>query len=151
MEIEEKITDSLNGMKYGFIFLLGMLLFSSCVSKKVLVEEQDKTKQYARNLNDCDIMILDVILPGINGYELCRRIREKKESVPILMLTALGTTDDKIAGFDAGADDYLVKPFEFQELLARIRALNSNLRCFKGSRFGIEPRQEIGTTRNQNH
>lgn len=73
--------------------------------------------------NNYDIMILDVILPGINGYELCRRIRESKESVPILMLTALGTTDDKISGFDAGADDYLVKPFEFQELLARIRAL----------------------------
>ncbi|HYQ58316.1 MAG TPA: response regulator transcription factor [Draconibacterium sp.] len=73
--------------------------------------------------NDYDILILDVILPSVNGIELCRRIREKKSAVPILMLTALGTTDDKIEGFDAGADDYLVKPFEFQELLARIRAL----------------------------
>ena len=73
--------------------------------------------------NDYDLMILDVILPSINGFELCSRIREKKPSVPILMLTALGTTEDKVAGFDAGADDYLVKPFEFQELLARIRAL----------------------------
>lgn len=73
--------------------------------------------------NDYDIMILDVILPSVNGYELCRRIREKKTSVPILMLTALGTTEDKVSGFDAGADDYLVKPFEFEELLARIRAL----------------------------
>lgn len=73
--------------------------------------------------NEYDILILDVILPSVNGYELCRRIREKKTSVPILMLTALGTTDDKISGFDAGADDYLVKPFEFQELLARLRAL----------------------------
>lgn len=73
--------------------------------------------------NDYDILILDVILPSVNGIELCRRIREKKSAVPVLMLTALGTTDDKIEGFDAGADDYLVKPFEFQELLARIRAL----------------------------
>ena len=73
--------------------------------------------------NNYDILLLDVILPLINGYELCRRIREKKPLVPVLMLTALGTTDDKLTGFDSGADDYLVKPFEFKELLARIRAL----------------------------
>ncbi len=73
--------------------------------------------------NVYDIILIDVVLPYINGYELCRRIREKNQQVPILMLTALGTTDDKIAGFDAGADDYLVKPFEFLELLARIKSL----------------------------
>ena len=73
--------------------------------------------------NSYDILLLDVILPLINGYELCRRIREKKPNVPVLMLTALGTTSDKLTGFDSGADDYLVKPFEFKELLARIRAL----------------------------
>jgi len=72
---------------------------------------------------DIDLIILDVILPNINGYELCKRIREKGIHVPVLMLTALGTTDDKVTGFDAGADDYLVKPFEFDELLARIKAL----------------------------
>jgi two-component system, OmpR family, copper resistance phosphate regulon response regulator CusR len=72
---------------------------------------------------DYDIIILDVILPYFNGYELCRKIRDKKPVIPILMLTALGTTEDKVSGFDAGADDYLVKPFEFKELLARIRAL----------------------------
>lgn len=70
-----------------------------------------------------DLIILDVILPYINGIELCNRIREKGMQVPVLMLTALGTTEDKIAGFDAGTDDYLVKPFEFAELLARIKAL----------------------------
>jgi DNA-binding response OmpR family regulator len=70
-----------------------------------------------------DLIILDVILPGMNGFELCRKIRETQTEVPILMLTALGTTDDKIDGFDSGADDYLVKPFEFAELLARIKAL----------------------------
>lgn len=73
--------------------------------------------------NDYDIMILDVILPCFNGFELCKRIRVQKPTVPILMLTALGTTEDKVAGFDAGADDYLLKPFEFKELLARIKAL----------------------------
>jgi two-component system copper resistance phosphate regulon response regulator CusR len=70
-----------------------------------------------------DLIILDVILPYTNGHELCKSLREKGLQVPVLMLTALGTTEDKITGFDAGADDYLVKPFEFAELLARIKAL----------------------------
>jgi len=70
-----------------------------------------------------DLIILDNLLPGLSGLEVCRRIRENHSMVPILMLTALGETDDKIRGLDAGADDYLVKPFAFQELLARIRAL----------------------------
>jgi two-component system copper resistance phosphate regulon response regulator CusR len=73
--------------------------------------------------NNYDVIIIDVILPFVNGYELCRRIRENKQQTPVLMLTALGTTEDKVTGFDAGADDYLVKPFEFQELLARIKSL----------------------------
>ena len=71
-----------------------------------------------------DLIILDVVLPYINGYELCKRIRENGLDVPILMLTALSATSDKVSGFDAGADDYLVKPFEFEELLARINALS---------------------------
>ncbi|AIZ63613.1 transcriptional regulator [Hymenobacter sp. DG25B] len=70
-----------------------------------------------------DLIILDQMLPGLNGLDVCRRIRAENTRVPILMLTALGETDDKIRGLDAGADDYLVKPFAFQELLARIRAL----------------------------
>lgn len=73
--------------------------------------------------NEYDLIILDVILPQKNGLEVCREIRPFKPGVPILMLTALGSTDDKIMGLDSGADDYLVKPFVFQELLARIRAL----------------------------
>ncbi|MBC6988812.1 MULTISPECIES: response regulator [Hymenobacter] len=74
-------------------------------------------------VNGYDLIILDQLLPGMSGLEVCRRIRAQNSSVPILMLTALGETDDKIRGLDAGADDYLVKPFAFQELLARIRAL----------------------------
>lgn len=71
-----------------------------------------------------DLIILDQLLPGLSGLEVCRQVRAQNSSVPILMLTALGETDDKIRGLDAGADDYLVKPFAFQELLARIRALS---------------------------
>ena len=70
-----------------------------------------------------DCLILDQMLPGLSGLEVCRRVRAHDPGVPILMLTALGETDDKIRGLDAGADDYLVKPFAFAELLARLRAL----------------------------
>lgn len=70
-----------------------------------------------------DIIILDVVLPGFNGFEVCKRIRKLDSNTPVLMLTALGTLDDKVTGLDSGADDYLTKPFHFQELLARLRAL----------------------------
>src|ERR1700722_7114458 len=70
-----------------------------------------------------DLVITDILLPGINGIEVCRSIRRELPDIPIIMLTALGTTDDKVEGFDAGANDYLVKPFDFRELHARIRAL----------------------------
>lgn len=69
------------------------------------------------------LIISDIIVPGINGIELCKELRKSDDQTPVLMLTALGTTDDKVVGFDAGADDYLVKPFEFKELIARVRAL----------------------------
>ena len=74
--------------------------------------------------NDYHVILLDVIIPITNGIDLCAKIKQFKPNVPILMLTALGTTDDKLTGFEAGADDYLVKPFEFAELLARIKALS---------------------------
>lgn len=70
-----------------------------------------------------DLLITDIIVPNINGIELCKDIKTIKPQLPIIMLTALGTMDDKIEGFDAGADDYLVKPFEMRELIARIKAL----------------------------
>ncbi|MFN3803116.1 response regulator transcription factor [Belliella pelovolcani] len=70
-----------------------------------------------------DLVITDLILPRINGLELSKQLRAKYPQVPIIMLTALGTTDDKVEGFDAGADDYLVKPFDFRELLARVKTL----------------------------
>lgn len=70
-----------------------------------------------------DLIILDVILPKQSGIDTCREIRAKNIDTPILLLTALGTTDDKVTGLEAGADDYLVKPFHFKELLARVKAL----------------------------
>jgi two-component system copper resistance phosphate regulon response regulator CusR len=74
-------------------------------------------------LYNYDLFILDVVIPGISGLDLCKKLKKLFPAVPVLMLTALGTTDDKLIGFDAGADDYLVKPFEFRELLARIKVL----------------------------
>jgi two-component system, OmpR family, copper resistance phosphate regulon response regulator CusR len=73
--------------------------------------------------NPYDLLITDIILPEINGLNLCRKLRESGFETPILLLTALSTTTDIITGLDAGADDYLGKPFEFSELMARIRAL----------------------------
>lgn len=70
-----------------------------------------------------DVVILDIVIPGLNGFDVCRTVKKEKPHVPVLMLTTLGTTSDKVTGFDAGADDYLVKPFEFEELLARLKAL----------------------------
>ncbi|MEP7346303.1 MAG: response regulator transcription factor, partial [Gemmatimonadaceae bacterium] len=72
---------------------------------------------------NADIIVLDVMLPGGSGFDLCRELRRASVSVPILMLTARDAVDDRVTGLDAGADDYLVKPFAFRELLARIRAL----------------------------
>ncbi|MCX2575533.1 response regulator transcription factor [Pedobacter sandarakinus] len=79
--------------------------------------------------NHFDLIILDIMLPGINGLELCRMVKEVKPSTPIIMLTALGTTENVVNGLDNGADDYLIKPFKFAELFARIRML---LRRYSG-------------------
>ena len=70
-----------------------------------------------------DLLILDVMLPGVDGFTLCRELREQGLTLPVLMLTARDATADKVTGLDSGADDYLVKPFAFEELLARIRTL----------------------------
>lgn len=73
--------------------------------------------------NVFQLVISDIILPKLDGFELCREIRKLNEKIPVLMLTALGSADDKLDGFDAGADDYMVKPFDFRELIARVKVL----------------------------
>lgn len=80
----------------------------------------------ARNLfvqGEFNLFILDIMMPGINGLQLCKYIREQDQHTPILMLTAMGTVEDRVNGLDTGADDYLVKPFHLKELLARVSAL----------------------------
>lgn len=71
--------------------------------------------------NKFDLIVTDVVMPKLNGIDFCKKLRENQIDTPLIMLTALGMTADKIAGFDAGSDDYLVKPFDFAELLARIK------------------------------
>lgn len=70
-----------------------------------------------------DLLLLDIMLPGINGYDICRKVKEQKPELPIIMITARGKEVDKVAGLDLGADDYVSKPFSIPELLARIRAV----------------------------
>ncbi len=92
-------------------------------SYAVDVAEDGEDALYQASINDYDVIILDVLLPHRDGFEVCRELRARGDSIPILMLTARATVDDRVAGFDAGADDYLTKPFSFRELLARVRAL----------------------------
>lgn len=70
-----------------------------------------------------DVIVMDINLPKMNGFDVVQSIRQEQNRTPVLMLTAMGSVDDKLTGFEAGADDYLVKPFEFRELMARLRAL----------------------------
>lgn len=84
-----------------------------------------------------DLLILDIILPGYNGFKVCKQVRLKKKELPILMLTALGTIRDKVQGFENGADDYLTKPFHFEELLARINALTRRNTAVSGKIYTV--------------
>ena len=92
-------------------------------SYAVDVVEDGEAALYQTSINDYDLILLDVLLPQRDGFEVCRELRSREYETPILMLTARATIDDRVTGFDAGADDYLTKPFSFRELLARIRAL----------------------------
>jgi two-component system copper resistance phosphate regulon response regulator CusR len=110
IEDEKKIADSLQqGLEEtGYTVKVA---YDGTIGEKIFLQQ------------DIDLVLLDVNLPGINGLELCKRFRQKKSGVAILMLTTLSSLPDKIDGFNAGADDYLAKPFSFAELVVRIRAL----------------------------
>ena len=88
-------------------------------------------------MNNYDLILLDVMMPKINGFDVCKNIKNQKPDIPILLLTAKGTIDDKTDGFDSGADDYIVKPFDIQEVLLRVRVL---LR--RNSKNEISPKRE---------
>ena len=96
------------------------------------LEDQDYAVELAYDGNvgksmalrqEYDLLIIDIVVPGIDGITVCKEVRRVKPNIPIILLTALGTVDDKVEGLDAGADDYMVKPIEFRELLARIRSV----------------------------
>jgi two-component system, OmpR family, response regulator len=87
------------------------------------VAERGEDALWMSGAHEYDVIVLDVMLPGIDGFETCRRLRKNGIWAPVLMLTARDSVEDRVAGLDTGADDYLVKPFAFAELLARLRAL----------------------------
>lgn len=92
--------------------------------------------QLGRNMalsNSYDVIVMDVNLPKMNGFDVVQSLRQERVSTPVLMLTAMGSVDDKLTGFESGADDYLVKPFEFRELMARLRALTK-----RGNEAGLQ-------------
>lgn len=88
-------------------------------------------------INNYDLIILDIMLPKINGLEVCKKLRENKVETPIIMLTARDTVEDRVKGLDVGADDYLVKPFAFGELIARIRALLRREKTVKSTKLVV--------------
>jgi len=92
---------------------------------------------YLGSVNEYDLVILDVMLPLKDGHTVCRELRAAGRRVPILMLTARGSVDDRVAGLDCGADDYLVKPFDFKELLARVRALLRRSAVLRSERLRV--------------
>ncbi len=112
VEDNKKLSDSL---KSG--------LSSEGYAVDCLYNGEDAYNRISFSKNDYDIVVLDRMLPGREGVEVCRMWREDGITVPVIMLTAMGATEDKVLGLDAGADDYLAKPFSFEELLARIKSL----------------------------
>ena len=89
----------------------------------VLAESNGKTGLEQALEKKIDLILLDIMLPGINGYEICRRLKKEKTGIPIIMITARGSEMDKVSGLDVGADDYVTKPFSIPELMARVRAI----------------------------
>jgi DNA-binding response OmpR family regulator len=89
---------------------------------KVYTETNGKRGLKLAQEKSIGVLLLDIMLPGLNGYEICRKIKKEKPDLPIIMLTARGSEMDKVSGLDTGADDYITKPFSLPELLARVRA-----------------------------
>lgn len=106
-------------------FQIADMLTEALVNHQYVVDvaqDGEEAWNYAQTL-EYDLVLLDITLPKLNGLRLCKQLRDRNFSLPVLMLTARDTIDDKILGLDVGADDYMVKPFDLRELMARIRAL----------------------------
>jgi len=101
----------------------GLIDLLSAAGHNVVAHENGRSAVDCGTREAFDLVLLDLMLPDLDGVEVCRRLRRARPSLPILMLTARGSEDDKVAGLEAGADDYLTKPFSVRELLARIQAL----------------------------
>jgi len=110
VEDEKKIADTL---KFGL----------SEMGFTVEVAYDGKVGDHLFDSGGFNLVILDINLPGMNGYDLCKGIRQRDEHVPVLMLTSMSSLNDKVEGYDCGADDYMIKPFEFKELVLKIRSL----------------------------
>jgi two-component system, OmpR family, manganese sensing response regulator len=115
--------------------------------------EDGDTAQWLLSQKDYDLLILDWMLPKVSGVELCRQFRRSGKTSPVLMLTAKDTTPDKVTGLDAGADDYLVKPIDIVELLARVRALGRRSPLWQGDTLTVADlhldRNNLTVKRNQ--
>ncbi|MGV0023979.1 response regulator transcription factor [Phormidesmis priestleyi] len=109
----------------------------SKVGHAVDAVEDGETAQWLISDRNYDLLILDWMLPKVSGIDLCRHYRRAGKTTPVLMLTAKDTTSDKVAGLDAGADDYLVKPIDVIELLARVRALGRRSPLWKGDTLSL--------------
>jgi DNA-binding response OmpR family regulator len=112
VEDEEKLAQSLKKGLEKEGFAVDYIMDGEAGERRIIVSHKDY-----------DLIILDLMLPGKDGFEICRDVREQQITTPILVLTARDATEDKVNALDAGADDYLVKPFSFEELMARVRAL----------------------------
>ena len=110
-----------------------------------VAHDGDEALQWA-DVAEFDLIILDVMLPGVDGIEVCRRLRKRGLATPLLMLTARDAVEDRVRGLDSGADDYLVKPFAFEELLARLRALMRREPVVLGSRLQVGDLEMDATT-----
>ena len=112
VEDEEKLAQSLKKGLEKEGFAVDYIMDGDAGERRIIVSHKDY-----------DLIILDLMLPGKDGFQICRDVREQQITTPILVLTARDATEDKVSALDAGADDYLVKPFSFEELMARVRAL----------------------------
>ncbi|MEB3231393.1 MAG: two-component system response regulator RppA [Leptolyngbyaceae bacterium] len=122
---------------------LGLAIKQVLISEKYVVDWVTDGTQAWQYLDsqwtDYTVVILDWMLPGLSGLELCQKLRSRHNPLPVLMLTALGQPENRVTGLDAGADDYLVKPFVMAELLARLRALQRRSPQFQPQNFSLGP------------